>query len=215
MKVKYLDETYLRDVTKYAIKTFENEEEYVVFKHIIEVKKKYIETHTRRNRCLQDNGYFMIEYLPKYKNYIVRAFLDDKKEVLRYYIDIVGNVGIEKDSGRLYYEDLYLDVVDDFLETGERIHLRDFTDLVQAQMDGKITKEQENKICLEVLKLIDEINNNSNKYMNINHKELVESILKTKNFDKVVVRDKVSKNNKNSQSKDDNARKEDESALCI
>ena len=63
--------------------------------------------------------------------------------------------------------------------------------------------------------LIDEINNNSNKYMNINHKELVESILKTKNFDKVVVRDKVSKNNKNNQSKEDNARKEDESALCI
>lgn len=193
MKVKYLDETYLRDVKKYAIKTFENEEEYIVIKHIIEVRKKYIESHTRHNRCLQDNGYFMIEYLPKYKNYVVRVFLNDKKEVLRYYIDIVGNVGIEKESGRLYYEDLYLDVVDDFLDTGERIHVRDFTDLVQAQMDGKITKKQENKIYLETLKLISEIDNKDNKYMNINHKKIIEEVLKNRKFDEIVDRDELPK----------------------
>ncbi len=193
MKVKYLDETYLRDVEKYAMKTFENEEEYIVVKYIIEVRKKYIESHTRRNRCLQDNGYFMIEYLPKCKNYIVRVFLNNQKEVLRYYIDIVGNVGIEKQTGRLYYEDLYLDVVDDFLDTGERIHIRDFTDLIQAQMDGKITKKQENKICLEALKLINQIDNKSNKYMNINHKKIIEEVLKNRNFDKFVDRNEFPK----------------------
>ena len=170
MKVKYLDETYLRDVTKYAIKTFENEEEYVVFKHIIEVKKKYIETHTRRNRCLQDNGYFMIEYLTKYKNYIVRAFLDDKKEVLRYYIDIVGNVGIEKDSGRLYYEDLYLDVV---VRPDGEIILLDEKELKEALKRFEITKEEYEMAYEEAAKLMmllkgkkENLKTFTNKYLN-------------------------------------------------
>ena len=54
---KYLDETYLRDVEEYQIEKVETPEEYIVFKHFLKVRKRYEESHTRKNRCLQDNGY--------------------------------------------------------------------------------------------------------------------------------------------------------------
>lgn len=176
MKKKYLDETYLRSVDQYQIKEIETPEEYIVFKHFLNVKQRYIESHTRRNICLQDNGYYMIEYLPKRKNYAVRSFIDKDKKVLRNYIDIVNKSGREEDTGRLYYEDMYLDIVEDIIDGKPRIQVRDFTDLEQAQIDGKVSQEEANRVYIQTLNIIDELEAGNNKYVNLDPKKCLENI---------------------------------------
>ena len=179
---KYLDETYLRDVEEYQIEKVETPEEYIVFKHFLKVRKRYEESHTRKNRCLQDNGYYMIEYLPKVKNYTVRSFIDKDKKVLRNYIDLVEKSGIEEETGKLYYDDMYIDIVEDIIEGKPRIQVRDFTDIEKAQMDGKITQEEVNSAYLQMLNLIDDIEERKIKYLRINPKKRLEEIFNKTNI---------------------------------
>ncbi len=179
---KYLDETYLRDVEEYQIEKVETPEEYIVFKHFLKVRKRYEESHTRKNRCLQDNGYYMIEYLPKGENYTVRSFIDKDKKVLRNYIDLVEKSGIEEETGKLYYDDMYIDIVEDIIEGKPRIQVRDFTDIEKAQMDGKITQEEVNSAYLQMLNLIDDIEERKIKYLRINPKKRLEEIFNKTNI---------------------------------
>lgn len=179
---KYLDETYLRDVEEYQIEKVETPEEYIVFKHFLKVRKRYEESHTRKNRCLRDNGYYMIEYLPKGKNYTVRSFIDKDKKVLRNYIDLVEKSGIEEETGKLYYDDMYIDIVEDIIEGKPRIQVRDFTDIEKAQMDGKITQEEVNSAYLQMLNLIDDIEERKIKYLRINPKKRLEEIFNKTNI---------------------------------
>ena len=179
---KYLDETYLRDVEEYQIEKVETPEEYIVFKHFLKVRKRYEESHTRKNRCLQDNGYYMIEYLPKGENYTVRSFIDKDKKVLRNYIDLVEKSGIEEETGKLYYDDMYIDIVEDIIEGKPRIQVRDFTDIEKAQMEGKITQEEVNSAYLQMLNLIDDIEERKIKYLRINPKKRLEEIFNKTNI---------------------------------
>ena len=179
---KYLDETFLRDVEEYQIEKVETPEEYIVFKHFLKVRKRYEESHTRKNRCLQDNGYYMIEYLPKGENYTVRSFIDKDKKVLRNYIDLVEKSGIEEETGKLYYDDMYIDIVEDIIEGKPRIQVRDFTDIEKAQMDGKITQEEVNSAYLQMLNLIDDIEERKIKYLRINPKKRLEEIFNKTNI---------------------------------
>lgn len=176
MKRKYLDETFLRDVEEYQIEKIETPEEYIVFKHFLKVKEKYEESHTGKNRCLRDNGYYMIEYLPKGKNYTVRSFIDKDKKVLRNYIDLVEKSGIEEETGKLYYDDMYIDIVEDIIEGKPRIQVRDFTDIEKAQMEGKITQEEVNKVYLQMLNMIDDLEAGKIKYVKMNPKQTLEKV---------------------------------------
>ena len=182
MKRKYLDETFLRDVEEYQIEKIETPEEYIVFKHFLKVKEKYEESRTGKNRCLRDNGYYMIEYLPKGKNYTVRSFIDKDKKVLRNYIDLVEKSGIEEETGKLYYDDMYIDIVEDIIEGKPRIQVRDFTDIEKAQMEGKITQEEVNSAYLQMLNLIDDIEERKIKYLRINPKKRLEEIFNKTNI---------------------------------
>ena len=173
---KYLDETFLRDVEEYKIEKVETPEEYIVFKHFLKVKRRYEESHTGKNRCLQDNGYYMIEYLPKGKNYTVRSFIDKNKKVLRNYIDVVEKSGIEEETGKLYYDDMYIDIVEDIIEGKPRIQVRDFTDIEKAQMEGKITQEEVNKVYLQMLNMIDDLEAGKIKYVKMNPKQTLEKV---------------------------------------
>ena len=182
MKRKYLDETFLRDVEEYQIEKIETPEEYIVFKHFLKVKEKYEESHTGKNRCLRDNGYYMIEYLPKGKNYTVRSFIDKNKKVLRNYIDLVEKSGIEEETGKLYYDDMYIDIVEDIIEGQPRIQVRDFTDLEKAQIEGKITQEEVNRVYLQMLNLIDDLESGKIKYVKIDPKNGLEELFNKANI---------------------------------
>ena len=78
MKKKLLSNTYLNEAEKYQIKFFLDEEDkYVVIKKLIKLSKPFI---IKNNVTAMDNGYYVIEIVPKNKNYALRIFLNDKKE---------------------------------------------------------------------------------------------------------------------------------------
>ena len=77
MKRKIISNTYLRDVEKYQIKIFLDEEDYYVsVKKLISVREKFI---IKENITVMDNGYYIFEVIPKNENYAMRIFLDENK----------------------------------------------------------------------------------------------------------------------------------------
>ena len=73
MKRKIISSTYLRDVDKYQIKFFLDEDDYYVsVKKLIKVREKFI---IKNNICVMDDNYYVVEVVPKHENYALRLFL--------------------------------------------------------------------------------------------------------------------------------------------
>lgn len=115
------------------------------------------------NEYLIDNGYTVLEILPKNENYSMRVYLNDKKEVLQYYFDISLVNGLDKDTLIPYYDDLYLDIT---YNKGV-IELLDYNELEEALQNGNITLDQFNLAKNTADKLIEELKLKSNKYFNM------------------------------------------------
>ena len=65
MKRKYITNTYLRDIEKYQIKLFLDEEDYYIsVKKLISVRKKFI---IEDDICVMDNGFYIFELFQKIK----------------------------------------------------------------------------------------------------------------------------------------------------
>ena len=76
MKRKIISGTYLRDVDEYQIKIYlDNPDYYISVKKLINVREKFIIIN---NLCVMDNGYYVVEVVPKHENYALRIFFDDK-----------------------------------------------------------------------------------------------------------------------------------------
>ena len=161
MRKKLISKTYLRDVNKYELKIWaDNNKCYIVAKKIIEIKEPFIVSD---GRCLIDKGYYIIEVIPIKENYTMRVFFNDKKERLEYYFDITKENGMDETSNIPYYDDLYLDVT----VGGESIYILDEDELKEALDKMKITKEDYNMAIATKDKLIESIKNKSNQYMNM------------------------------------------------
>ncbi len=167
MKRKYLTKTYLRDVKKYIIKFDYTNDDYIVcIKKMIDCKEFVaLEGHK-----LIDNGYYMVEIMPKEGNYTMRAYLNDKKEVQEYYFDIVSEKGIDEATNTPFYDDLYLDVV--VAKRGILVYDRD--ELDQAHK-GKIVSDELYEMAIkESENLLKELKEGTNKYANMDLKKLIE-----------------------------------------
>ncbi len=177
MKRKFLTNTYLRGIDNYIMMQFEDSKLdcYSVIKKVNSIDKPYITTHTGKNICLLKEGYYMLEYLPKNENYGVRVFLNDKKQTISYYIDIINGIGIETGKG-LYYDDLYLDITID--KVNDLVQVWDEDELQKALEDNDITKEQFDLAYDTLKKLLSQIAENSNVYINNNHKKYIEKNFK-------------------------------------
>ncbi|WBW95574.1 DUF402 domain-containing protein [Oceanirhabdus sp. W0125-5] len=165
MKRKYADR---RNWTRVIEKRFnliyiENIElnGYLSITYIDKVKEPLIVGVQEKELCLADEGYIWTQYFPKDKNYAVTMMFNEKHELIQMYFDIcTGNKLSE--SGILYYDDLYLDVV--LLSSGE-ILLFDEDELEEALEKNDITKEQYDLAYLEA--------NNIMEYAKKNKKELI------------------------------------------
>lgn len=93
----------------------------------------------------------------------MRAFLNNKKEIILYYFDITLNNGLDDITNSLYYDDLYLDVV----KKGEDISILDEDELIEALKNGKIDKKEYELAIIKKDELIYSLKNNTNKYMKI------------------------------------------------
>lgn len=161
MRKKLISKTYLRDVNKYELKVyFDNDDYYLSTKRIIDIKEPFI---LSTGLCVIDKGYYIVEVIPKNENYAMRVYFNDKKERVEYYFDISLQNGLDEDTLIPYYDDLYTDIT---IENG-KVEVLDEEELKDALDKGKITKsdfELANNARDELLKSIQK---NNNKYMNI------------------------------------------------
>lgn len=173
MKRKFVTNTYLRGVDKYMLMQFEDDtlDCYSVIKKVNSIDKPYISTHTGKGICLLKEGYYMIEYLPKNENYGVRVFLNDNKEAVSYYIDIINGIGIDYEKG-LYYDDLFLDITIDKVN-GDIVNVWDEDELQKALDENDITKTQYDMAYSVLKNVLNQIANNTNKYINNDHKDYI------------------------------------------
>lgn len=173
MKRKFITNTYLRGVDKYMLMQFEDDtlDCYSVIKKVNSIDKPYISTHTGKGICLLKEGYYMIEYLPKNENYGVRVFLDDNKNTVSYYIDIINGIGIDYEKG-LYYDDLFLDITIDKVN-GDIVNVWDEDELQKALDENDITKTQYDMAYSVLKNVLNQIANNTNKYINNDHKDYI------------------------------------------
>ena len=161
MKKKIISSTYLRDVEKYQLKLFLDEDDYyVAVKKLIHVTEKFI---IKDNLCVMDDGYYVFEVVPKSDNYAMRLFLDNKKKPLEYYFDITKNNGLDSLTKIPFYDDLYLDIT--YLD-GE-INILDEDELLDAFKSGDITKDDLDLVYRTRDLLLDDITNGTNEIMNI------------------------------------------------
>jgi len=167
MRKKLISKTYLRGVEQYNLKIlFNNDDYYCSIKEIIKVKSPFI---LSTGLCLIDNDYYIVEIIPKNENYSIRAFLNNSKQLLQYYIDISLGNGLDTDVNIPYYDDLFLDII----ITDGQIDVVDDDELINALNNNEITINDYNLAIETKNKLLKEIENNSNKYLNIDLNKLI------------------------------------------
>lgn len=169
MKTKIVSKTYLRDVENYEIKIYFEDEFYISIKKLIKCREKFI---IADNLCVMDDGYYILEILPKNEEYAMRLFLDRDKKPLEYYFDICRNIRIDEKYNIPMYDDLYLDVTYLF----GKINVLDEDELLEAYKNNEFTEAELNHIYEVKDRLIDEINNNKNKCMNMDYSKYINNI---------------------------------------
>ena len=170
MKRKIISSTYLRDVDKYQIKIYlDNDDYYLSVKKLIDVRKKFI---ILDYLCVMDNDYYVVEVVPKNENYALRIFFDNLKNPLEYYFDITKNNGLYENTNIPFYDDLYLDIT--VLHSNGLTRILDEDELLEAFSNRDITYEELGMVYDIKDKLLMEIKNNNNKYMNIDFKKYLD-----------------------------------------
>lgn len=161
MRKKLISNTYLRDVNKYILKIMYEDEYYCVVKKIIEVKEPFV---LLTGLCLIDDGYYIMEVIPKNENYCIRIFFDSNKKILEYYIDISLENGLDEKTKIPYYVDLFIDIT----IINDEVEILDEDELMDALFKEQITFNDYILACNIKDRLLSEINNHTNKYINMN-----------------------------------------------
>ena len=82
MRKKLISKTYLKDVNKYELNIYFDKEDYFLsVKKFIDVEKPFI---LESGLCLIDNGYYIVEVIPKKENYAMRVYFNEKKKLCWY-----------------------------------------------------------------------------------------------------------------------------------
>ncbi len=144
MRKKYIEETYMRDVTESVIKTEFNQDinSFICLKYIVKLNKKIESFCNGKKYVGLDNGYTILEYLPKDKKYNCRVFFDNFNRPLLYYFDI--NNGNGEVNNKHWYDDLYLDVIlaTPYITDGfNHISLDDELELKKSFKEGTINEK--------------------------------------------------------------------------
>lgn len=166
MRKKLISLTYLRDASKYSIKINNSNDDYwYSVKELIDTKPFVIKNGTK----IMDNGYYLLELLPKNENYSMRVYFNENKEIIQYYFDLSLGNGLDPDTKIPYYDDAYNDI----LVQGDNVEIYDEDELEEAYKDNKLTDDEYNLVKKKTQELYEEIVNHNNKYMNMNLKDLL------------------------------------------
>lgn len=143
---------------RFVVKRIESQEYrgYVTLCRFDEVQeplyKKPLHAQADEQRvCLVDRGYTWLRHFPDGAHYTLLTAFDENGELVEWYIDVVGRVGID-DHGIPWYEDLYLDIV--VSPAGETL-LLDSDELDEALRLGEVTQSEYSFAWREASTLLD------------------------------------------------------------
>lgn len=170
MKRKLISKTYLKEAEKYQIKFYLDEDDkYVVAKKLIYITKKFI---IKNNIVAMDNGYYILEVIPKNKHYAMRLFLNDKKEPIEYYFDIIKQSGLDEQTNIPYFDDLYLDIT---VLPNKEVNVIDEDELEEAIKNNDITDEDYKIVMQTKEELLNEIYSDTNDLLKIDYKKYLDN----------------------------------------
>ena len=111
---KFVDRSNWIRVSKFKDKTIKLKDDkfdgYIYGIFVEKANKKFEVSYADETFFILDDGYTWIQIVPLDKHYTVTIMFDEKKDIVQCYIDITNMNGIDSD-GRIFYDDLYLDVV--------------------------------------------------------------------------------------------------------
>lgn len=158
-KTKFTTNTYMREALKYEIKIISEEDYFITIKKYLSMSDKFVINNT----TLLDNNYYLVEITPLKEKYNIRFYVDDKLNIIDYYIDITYENGIKYKIP--YYVDLYLDIIH-YPDTDEVTFYDE--DELKSALDNKLISKKDYNMAYKVgNKLLKEIQNKTNKYLNI------------------------------------------------
>jgi uncharacterized protein len=100
--------------------------------------------------CIADAGFVWLHYLQDDANHVLTAMLDSSGDIVQWYIDIVLEHGFDAEN-RLYFDDLYLDIV---VSPDGRFEVQDADELEDALKAGVISQAQFDLAWLETNRLV-------------------------------------------------------------
>lgn len=167
MRKKLISKTYLRDVEKYTQTLFMDDDDFFVsVKHLIKTEP-FI---SKDGVYLMADGYYLVEVVPRFEHYAMRAFMDSKKKVVEYYFDISLGNGVDEETKIPYYDDLFTDII---VDNKGKIRIVDENELAGALECKLITQEQYALAKRVTETLYNEISNGTNKYQNLDLKKYI------------------------------------------
>jgi uncharacterized protein len=99
--------------------------------------------------CIADAGFVWL-HLQDDANHVLTAMLDSSGDIVQWYIDIVLEHGFDAEN-RLYFDDLYLDIV---VSPDGRFEVQDADELEDALKAGVISQAQFDLAWLETNRLV-------------------------------------------------------------
>lgn len=170
MRKRVLNAIYMRDaqVSNIITETSEALGCYITLKSITKVKNAIWRWCNGNYNCIQNDGYFILEYTPMAQNYNVRAFIDSKHRILGYYFDITRQNFVDEEDN-ICYDDLYLDVVLELPPLTGNVHfisLDDEKELAEARQQNKIDDEAVELAYSTAKKLMQQLKNHENMFVN-------------------------------------------------
>ena len=167
-KRKFTTNTYMKEAIDYDIKIIKENDLAITIKKYNKMNGKFSIDGTD----YINTGHYVVELTPLKENYNIRFYFDKKKKLIDYYIDITLENGVENKIP--YYIDLYLDII--HYPVSNTVGYIDEDELKDA-LNNKIISKSDYLFAYKVgEKLLKEIKNESNKYLNMNIKKYLKKI---------------------------------------
>lgn len=135
---------------------------YITLISIEKIKEPIIITIQGQDISIADVGYYWMQHFPVDLNYCVTTMINEKFEVVQWYLDISKSIGVNE-HGIPYWDDLYLDIV---VLPGGDFYIKDEDELREA-LDNRQIQEEDYRLVKNITsELVKEIKNKENKIIN-------------------------------------------------
>ncbi len=163
-RTKFTTNTYMKEALNYEINIIKEDDLFITIKKYNEMNGKFsIKSDEGVEIDYIKEGYYVVELTPIKECYNIRFYVDDKKKIIDYYIDISLKNGIEYKIP--YYVDLYLDILH-YPKLKEVVFCDE--DELKDALEEKIISKKDFDFAYKIgNKLLNEIKENKNKYLNM------------------------------------------------